>query len=199
MKPHLKIAILTLCGLILYSFFFTGIFKEKVKILDRYEFNEGNWLIMKGNESDSIRYVITDAVMLNKLKECWVLFKSGDNFATTGGYTVRLFKDSQQVMFMDMIYGGSWLEQHFSGILSNSDYGTLFYSNLNWLNAYSDKWNQAKLLDKAFKTAEDRTKFIDSLQLKNKILWMYQYYSYPVFNMEYLMLENKNFHKRHNP
>lgn len=130
--PFLTISMLLL-GLLIYGYFFTGFFKTKVKILENYDFDKGNWVLMKGIYGDSVQYIITDVNVLNKLKEDWVLYKTEKEFATTGGYNVALYSDKGRMMIMDIINDG-WLSRQKSDILYSSDYETLGYSDLNWLD-----------------------------------------------------------------
>ena len=78
-----KIILITLSILVIYLVFFRSIFKEEVKILGKYNFDKGNWMLMKGYYGDSIQYIITDKSILKKLKDEWILYKSDENFATT--------------------------------------------------------------------------------------------------------------------
>jgi len=172
MRKYLKYIIIGLLGCLIYLIFFSSIFKERVKILERYNFNNGSWFIVKGYYNDSIQYVIDDKDILNKLKDKWTLYKSDDNFATTGGYNIEIYNDSGRVMFMDIINDG-WLSINTSGILSNSDYGTLYYNNLIWVNSFNDKWIKARQISKQFVNNDSMDEYLDSLKVDNKVYILY--------------------------
>jgi hypothetical protein len=172
MRKYLKYIIIGLIGCLIYLIFFSSIFKEKVKILERYNFNKGLWFIVKGYYNDSIQYVIDDRDILNKLKDKWTLYKSDDNFATTGGYNIELYNDSGRVMLMDIINDG-WISKNISGILSNSDYGTLHCNNLRWIDLYKDKWIKAKQITRQFDNNGLKDKYLDSLKADNKVYILY--------------------------
>ena len=157
---------------LLYLIFFSSIFKQKEKILSTYNFDKGSWFLVKGYSNDSIQYLIDDVKILNELKDKWVLNKSNDNFATTGGYNIELYNDSERVMFMDIINDG-WISMNTSGILSNSEYGTLHYSNLRWTNLHKEKWIETKLIVRQFNDDNSEQNFIDSLETYNKVYVLY--------------------------
>ncbi len=144
-----KIIILILSILAIYLIFFRSIFKEEVKFLGKYNFDKGNWMLMKGLSGDSTQYIITDKSILKKLKEKWILYKSEENFATTGGYCIELYKENKKVMFTDIINDG-FTTLPFSGQLYHSDYNTLDFNNLFWINDYSNYWRKIKLINKQF-------------------------------------------------
>lgn len=172
MKKYTKYIITGVAACLLYLIFFTSIFKQKEQLLKNYDFDKGSWFLVKGHYNDSIQYLIDDVKILNELKDKWVLNKSDDNFATTGGYNIELYKNSERVMFMDIINDG-WISMNTSGILSNSEYGTLGYSNLRWTNIYKEKWIETKLIIKQFKDDNSEHEFLDSLETRNKVYVLY--------------------------
>lgn len=105
---------------------------ENVRILEEFEFSNGDWKLTKGYSGDSVQYVITDRAELEKIKDEWVLTATDRNFATTGGYNILLYKDGERVLFMDLIIDTE--QDYFKpGILYHSGIGTLAYPNLLWL------------------------------------------------------------------
>jgi len=172
MRQYVKFGVIILIGCLIWLIFFSSILKKKVTILERFDFNKGSWILVKGSD-DSIRYIIYDKNTLNKLKDKWILYKSDENFASTGGYNIELFNDSDRVMFMDIINDG-WTSRIRSGILSNSEYGTLYYNNLKWIDLYQDKWVKARQIVKQFFDNESKSKYLDSLRVDNKVFVLYK-------------------------
>lgn len=103
-----------------------------VKILDEYDFSEGDWKLVKGYYNDSVEFVISDLSELEKLKDEWVLNDTEKNFATTGGYQVHLLKNNAAVFSMDLIIDGKE-DIDRCGILYHSKEETLAFKNLHWL------------------------------------------------------------------
>ncbi len=188
MKRPYSIFIILLFGFLIYAYFYTGLFKSKVLILDKYDFDQGKWILLKGYYEDEIQYIITDPAVLNKIKDSWVFYKSDRNFATTGGYIVDLYSETGRAMTMDIINDG-WLSRQTSGILYNSDFGTLAYSNLNWLNDYSNDWKVAYQRYRKFNSESDRSKMLDSLKTYKNVFVLYDNYYDGTYNIKYLYYE----------
>ncbi len=152
-------------------FFYVRI-KEKVNILENYNFNKGNWFIVKGYADDTVQYVLENKETLNNLKNEWNLSKSDDNFATTGGYNISIYNNSQRIMWMDIINDGL-LSRKLPGKLFNSKFGTLTYNNLNWIDLNSDKWIKTKKISKQFENIKLKNLYLDSLNNSNKVFILY--------------------------
>jgi len=168
MKRYYKYIIIGVTIPLIYLIFFSSIFKGEEHILKAYNFDKGSWYLVKGHYNDTVKFLIDDAKILKELKDKWVLNKSSKNFATTGGYNIELYHDSERVMHMDIINDG-WISMNSSGILSNSEYGTLHYSNLQWINLFAENWIETKLIVKRFKADDFEERFIDSLKTSNKV------------------------------
>lgn len=160
--PKRFLALLTLIaiGITTYSFLSDS---KKIAILENYQFNEGNWVLLKGYHRDSIQYAITDKTILDALKQEWILKETSSNFATTGGYVVELFNDGERKMYMDIINDGE-MSRASAGILYNSDFGSLRYSNLHWLNSHQDHWKKVRAIEKEFTSKTAKSNYLDSLK-----------------------------------
>ncbi len=121
--------IVVLVAIVVYNLFYP----KAIRILDECDFSEGDWKLIKGYNSDSVQYVIIDASELERLKDEWVLSPTDRRFATTGGYTVELYKNEERVFYMDLIIDSKedWVK---SGVLHHSSRETLAFRNLLWLN-----------------------------------------------------------------
>lgn len=185
MKPIFKILSFLLVVLLFYSYFHTGLFKEKVKVLDKYNFEKGNWILIKGNSEDTMQRVLTYKNDLSKLKDSWILYKLDEEFGTTGGYVVNLYNDTGRVLSMDIIQGSSWE----SGKLSDQYLGTLFYNNLYWLNNEKEDWKDAKQFYSKFKTDLQRTNYIDSLKLIKNVFKLYEENKDKTYIIKYIVYD----------
>ena len=161
MNKKISISIVVLL-LVTVAFWFYKSTNE-VRVLDKYDFHEGEWVLIKGYYGDSIQYIMTDVNALNDLKDDWVLYKSSQNFATTGGYNVGLYHNKSRKMYMDIINDGEW-SQSTSGILYHSDLETLEYDNLDWLNAQHEHWKKVRAVQMEFKTLHEKTNYLDSIK-----------------------------------
>jgi hypothetical protein len=164
-KPYLFFTIAAIIAI----FIIKSIVYPEVKLLDEYNFNEGEWTLKKGNYWDSVQYIITDPNALNKLKDTWVLNKSifeKEKPFTTGGYVVDLYRGTERVLSMDIEYGSGpgelWCPTH-GGVLS--------FGDMNWLE--SGPWNKTKEIRKDFASTQKRDEFLDSLnKIQNyRLLW----------------------------
>ncbi len=158
--PKRFLVLLTLIGITTYSFLSDS---KKIAILENYPFNEGNWVLIKGYHRDSIQYAITDEIILDALKQEWILEETSSNFATTGGYVVELFNDGERKMYMDIINDGE-MSRASTGILYNSDFGPLSYSNLHWLSFHHDHWKKVRAIEKEFTSKTAKSNYLDSLK-----------------------------------
>jgi hypothetical protein len=124
------LGIVAVLGIVSFAIFRFLYFND-VRVLEEFDFSEGEWKLQKGYYRDSIQYIITDNIELQSLKDVWVLSSADRNFATTGGYEVSLYSDGKVVLMMDLILDCK-ADLHETGILAY-DKGTLAYRNLNWL------------------------------------------------------------------
>jgi len=134
-KKSVVLAVLGILSFVLFRF----LYSQDVRVLEEFDFSQGEWKLEKGYDGDSIRYVITDPSELENLKNEWVLSSADRIFGTTGGYCVSLFHDGKRVFVMDLIIDG---EEDFneSGFLAHNKIGCLEYSDLKWLE--KGDWNR---------------------------------------------------------
>lgn len=159
--PKRFLVLLTLIAIGITTYFLSD--SKKIAILENYQFNEGNWVLLKGYHRDSIQYAITDETILDALKQEWILKETSSNFATTGGYVVELFNDGERKMYMDIINDGE-MSRASTGILYNSDFGSLRYSNLHWLSSHHDHWKKVRAIEKEFTSKTAKSNYLDSLK-----------------------------------
>lgn len=172
-KKYWNYGLTILLVLIFYLVFINSIFNEKVKILEHHDFDQKKWFLVKGYYKDTLQYVLEDRNTLKLLRAEWVLTKSNDSFGTTGGYNIALYNENGRQMIMDIIYGSDWLSRNIWGELSNSEYGTLDYPNLKWVNLFPDKWLEARLIVGQFESKIFERKYLDSLRQKHKVFVLY--------------------------
>ena len=98
-----KIVLLPLILYLVYTLVAKPLLYPKYSFLGNHDFKQGNWLLIKGHYGDSIQYIITDPTKLISLQEKWMFHKSDRSFATTGGYNIDLYNDTDRVLFSDII------------------------------------------------------------------------------------------------
>lgn len=103
-----------------------------VRVLEEFDFSQGEWKLQKGYRGDSTQYVITDPLGLENLKDEWVLSSADRIFGTTGGYCVSLFHNGKRIFVLDLIIDGEE-DCSKSGFSDHNKIGCLQYLNLNWL------------------------------------------------------------------
>ncbi|MDA8930980.1 hypothetical protein N9J07_06325, partial [Bacteroidia bacterium] len=63
------LAVLGIVSLALFRF----LYPKDVRVLDEFDFSQGEWKLQKGYHWDNTQYVITDPLELESLKDEWVL------------------------------------------------------------------------------------------------------------------------------
>jgi|GEM_PF-835820 hypothetical protein len=132
------LAVLGIVSLALFRF----LYPKDVRVLEEFDFSQGEWKLQKGYHWDNTQYVITDPLELESLKDEWVLSSADRIFGTTGGYCVSLFHDGKRVFVLDLIIDG---EEDLStpGFLDHNKIGCLQYLNLKWLE--KGDWNRVNV------------------------------------------------------